>query len=142
MKWTIEDYTKANGGCMRIFCDGERAADVFPFADGVDPEKVKARAHMMIATLNGAEDEDDSITCEGCGKAINPGDKYTTTLDGCYLCETDAPSFQDCVDHWADRDPSEFDEGEAEAAEGCRQALAAHIAAGGSPEDKPLIVLS
>jgi hypothetical protein len=88
-----------------------------------------------------AREDDDAFTCEGCGKVIAPGGKYTTTLDGCYLCEEDAPSFQDCADHWSDRDPAEFDEDEAEAAASCKQALADHVAAGGSPDDKPLTVM-
>lgn len=84
---------------------------------------------------------DDTIICEGCGKVIAPGDKYTTTLDGCYLCEEDAPSFQDCADHWADRDSATLDDEERETADGCRKALADHVAAGGSPDDKPLTVM-
>ncbi len=56
MKWTLEDYTKTNGGYMRIFCDGEHAADVFPFAKYTNPTKVKERAEYMVAMLNRASE--------------------------------------------------------------------------------------
>jgi hypothetical protein len=61
MNWTIEDYTKSNGGYMRIFCDGERAADVFPFAADQKPDAVKSRALLMVRILNEAK------YCETCG---------------------------------------------------------------------------
>lgn len=87
------------------------------------------------------EEADDDFQCEGCGKSIRAGDKYTTTMDGCYLCEEHAPSFQDCADHWADRDPATLDEDEREAYDAAPGILADHIAAGGSPDDKPLTVM-
>lgn len=84
-------------------------------------------------------DDDDKFFCEGCGEEIAAGDKYTVTMDGCYLCETDAPSMQDVVDYW-NHHPPEDDE-EREAKDDADKALADHIAAGGSPDDKPLMVM-
>lgn len=48
-----EYNTGTNKGYLRITCDGEPAADVFPFAAGRDPSKVTERAKEMVATLNG-----------------------------------------------------------------------------------------
>lgn len=53
MDWKLEDHTNGTGGFLRILCDGERAADVFPYAKGADPDKVSARARYMVETLNG-----------------------------------------------------------------------------------------
>lgn len=53
MDWKLEDYTGTNKGYLRITCDGERVADVFPYAAGADPAKVTERAAEMVATLNG-----------------------------------------------------------------------------------------
>lgn len=57
MKWTLEDYTKKNAGYLSIFCDGQRAADVFPFAKGVDAQEARWRAVYMVAALNMANEE-------------------------------------------------------------------------------------
>lgn len=57
MKWTLVDYTKKNGGYLSIFCDGYRAADVFPFAKGVDEQEARWRATYMVAALNMAHEE-------------------------------------------------------------------------------------
>ena len=145
MDWKLEDYTNGKKGFLRITCDGERIADAFPYAPGSDPEVVTDRCRRMVETMNGFRDgggEDDYFVCEGCGNPIRPGDKYTTTLDGCYLCEEDAPSFQDCVDHWDGRGASsDMSDDEEESAASCRSALAQHVAAGGSPDDKPLTVM-
>lgn len=65
--WTIEDYTSKKAGYMRIFCNGERAADVFPFAKGEDPEVVKDRALTMVAILN-----ESTLTCADCGVMMTP----------------------------------------------------------------------
>jgi hypothetical protein len=92
----------------------------------------------MQNPLNDPE-PDDNFQCESCGKVIAKGDKYTVTLDGCYLCEEDAPSFQDCVDYWRDHPPEDRDE--KISAHDCQDALDAHVAAGGSPDDKPLTVM-
>lgn len=84
----------------------------------------------------------DDCTCEGCGKAIRSGDKYTSTVDGCDLCEDCAPSYQDCVDHWVNRAALDgLDEDELEAAEESHKALVDHLAAGGAPNDKPLWIM-
>lgn len=94
---------------------------------------------LVDTALHAILDADEPFTCEDCSKEIKAGDKYAVTLDGCYLCERDAPSFQDAVDFWHDHKPDgEYEE---EAAEGSIKALAGHIAAGGSPDDKPLMVM-
>lgn len=86
-----------------------------------------------------APEPDDDFLCEGCGKVIAKGDKYTVTLDGCYLCEEDAPSFQDAVDYWNHHEPDDREEHIAK--HDCQNALDEHVAEGGSPDDKPLFVM-
>lgn len=93
----------------------------------------------MQNLLNDPEPDGDTFQCESCGKVIAKGAKYAVTLDGCYLCEEDAPSLQDCVDYWAHH--AAEDDDEREAAADCIEELAAHVASGGSPEDKPLWVM-
>jgi hypothetical protein len=56
MEWTLSDYTKTTGGYLSILCDGIRAADVFPFAKGVNEQEVRARAAYMVAALNMADE--------------------------------------------------------------------------------------
>jgi hypothetical protein len=83
---------------------------------------------------------DDDFHCETCSGAIRAGDKYTVTTDGCYLCEAHAPTYRDCVEYWTDHPPE--DDEERENADDCRASLDAHVAAGGSPDDRPLTVMS
>lgn len=85
--------------------------------------------------------DDDYPDCEGCSTHITAGMKYTVTLDGCHLCEECAPSYQDTVDYWREFPPNADDDEQVEAAAGSTKALEAHIAAGGSPDDKPLWVM-
>lgn len=59
MDWKLEDHTGTNKGYLAITCDGEHAADVFPFGAGRDPSKVTQRAKEMVATLNGLPSETD-----------------------------------------------------------------------------------
>lgn len=59
-----------------------------------------ARCHAEVIATAGADD--DAVQCEGCSKSIASGMRYSVTMDGCYLCEEDSPSFQDCVDYWED----------------------------------------
>ena len=101
-------------------------------------DQATAMVRYMVEGMLGAESDDPDFFCEACGCAIKVGDKYTPTLDGCYLCEKDAPSYQDAVDHWNSNSPETDDE--REAAEGCRKELADHVSAGGSPDDIPLRV--
>lgn len=86
-----------------------------------------------------SDDDDLPFQCESCGKDICKGDKYTVTMDGCYLCETDAPSMQDVVDYWNHHPPEDDEEREAKA--DADKALAGHVAKGGSPDDKPLWIM-
>lgn len=116
-----------------ISCNGCEIQQIANYTEAEAIERWNRRALTI--------DTDDDFHCEGCGKVIKAGDKYTTTLDGCYLCEEDAPSYQDAVDQWNDRDDGTYDDEEKEAAEGCREALAAHVAVGGSPDDKPFTVM-
>lgn len=87
---------------------------------------------------------DDDVCCEGCSKKIVAGDKYTTTLDGCSLCEECAPTFQDCVNYWAKARTGEtpLNEDEEEAAKDAWKALTEHLEHGGSAGDKPLWVMT
>lgn len=57
MKWTLEDNCNARAGFLRIMCDGERAADVFPFIPHGDPKEIRARAIYMVAALNMANED-------------------------------------------------------------------------------------
>lgn len=61
MDWKLEDHTGTNKGYLSILCDGERAADVFPYAKGADPDKVTARARYIVETLNTRDHADDLI---------------------------------------------------------------------------------
>lgn len=89
------------------------------------------------------DEDEDGVQCEACSKVIRTGMGYSTTVDGCTLCEDCAPSFQDCVDYWRDQESREgsMEAEELEAATDARGALAAHVALGGSPHDKPLWVM-
>ena len=53
-RWTIRDGTTKIKGYLQILCDGEHAADVFPFGAGRDADKVKRRAYEMVRILNEA----------------------------------------------------------------------------------------
>jgi len=55
MDWKLEDHTDGKGGFLRILCDGERAADVFPFAKGTDEQRARERAKYIVDTLNAVE---------------------------------------------------------------------------------------
>lgn len=100
------------------------------FADDLEAS-LKAAGYQPAAA--------DAFLCESCNVEIKEGDKYTVTMDGCYLCEAHAPTYQDCAGFWNDHVPEGEDE--EEAARDSRDALAAHVAAGGSPNDKPLSVM-
>jgi len=51
-EWTIEDYTGANAGYLRIFRKGQRVADIFPFARDDNPERVIADAQELVRIAN------------------------------------------------------------------------------------------
>lgn len=55
-RWTLEDETGKGRGYLTIYFDGERSADVFPFAKGVDEKRVRERAKYIVDTLNDAEE--------------------------------------------------------------------------------------
>jgi hypothetical protein len=57
-KWTLKDGTDDHKGYLQILCDGERAADVFPFGAGRNPERTRARAYRMVDILNAADSKD------------------------------------------------------------------------------------
>lgn len=61
MDWKLEDYTGTNKGYLRITCDGEFAADVFPYGADRDPAKVSERARYMVETLNAGDHSNDLI---------------------------------------------------------------------------------
>jgi hypothetical protein len=72
--------------------------------------------------------------CEGCDEPIWEGDRYACGNEDCiYLCEDCAPSWGDML-----ANPDQFydDEGEYHTAETVKAAVDAHLAAGGSLEDK------
>ncbi len=76
--------------------------------------------------------EGDSILCEACAAPIFPGDQYHAGVDT--LCLECAPTYQSMIDEpemfveLIDESPSDPEE--------LRAAYDAHIAAGGSPDDK------
>lgn len=49
--WTMEDGTTDRKGYIRLLCDGEHAADVFPFGHGRDAERIRNRAYRMLDIL-------------------------------------------------------------------------------------------
>lgn len=69
MHWTLEDYTKKTAGYLTIFCDGQRAADVFPFAKDADEQSVRDRAQYMVTALNMA---DEAAVRAAISKAESP----------------------------------------------------------------------
>lgn len=75
--------------------------------------------------------------CEGCNEPIWEGDRYAYDSENAiYLCEECAPSWGDMLanpDHFYD------DEGEYRTAETAKAAVDAHLAAGGSLEDKMVL---
>lgn len=72
--------------------------------------------------------------CEGCDEPIWEGDRYAyDSNNSIYLCEPCAPSWGDMLknpDHFYDA------EGEYHSAESAKAACDAHVAAGGSLDDK------
>lgn len=54
--WALEDMTKGDKGYLRITFNGQRVADVFPFAPDTSPELAKSRATHLIEALNGAHE--------------------------------------------------------------------------------------
>lgn len=52
IEWTIEDFTKATGGYLRIFRNGKRVADVFPFAKDEDYTRVTGDALELVERAN------------------------------------------------------------------------------------------
>lgn len=61
MDWKLEDNAGTAKGYLRITCDGEPAADVFPYAKDRDAAKVKDRARYMVETLNASNHQADLI---------------------------------------------------------------------------------
>ena len=53
--WTLQDDTRTNAGYIRILKDGERVADVFPFASGCDRVWVTAQAHRIVEQMNSVD---------------------------------------------------------------------------------------
>ena len=86
------------------------------------------------------DDEDSNGICEGCLKSICAGMKYMHTTDGCDLCEECAPTWSDIKEHWASFDPSTDNEDESEGRSNAAREYDAHLAAGGSPDEKPLSI--
>lgn len=138
--WHLPNNFRPDNGISYTPTQHDAATGSTPYGTNLfDADQADAMVRYLVEGLPGVPGDDPDFICEACGKAICKGDKYTSTLDGCYLCENDAPSYQEAVDHWAAHLP-ETDE-ESEAAEGCEKALADHVAAGGSPDDKPLTVM-
>lgn len=72
--------------------------------------------------------------CEGCDEPIWEGERYAYGSEDCiYLCEQCAPSWGDML-----ANPSHFvdDDGEYHTAETAKAAVDAHVAGGGSLDDK------
>jgi hypothetical protein len=53
--WTMKDNTNGkNGGYYRIYRDGVRVLDSFPYGKDTDPEFVKHWTEIVVATMNDA----------------------------------------------------------------------------------------
>lgn len=79
--------------------------------------------------------EDDVMQCEGCGTFIFDGDKHTVCDGGECFCYACSPTYADLLSN-----PSNFgsnvEEDELMTPEEAQQMVDAHLAAGGSLEDK------
>lgn len=54
-EWTMQDCTNGkNGGYYRVYRDGMRVFDAFPYATGADPEWIKHQIESVVATMNDA----------------------------------------------------------------------------------------
>ena len=84
--------------------------------------EAQAQFEGVVAECLGA----DATLCEACRAPIFPGDQYHPGETA--LCVEHAPTFQDLLDQ-----PSGFVE---DSPEVLRAEFEAHIAAGGSPDDK------
>ncbi|MFG1247636.1 hypothetical protein [Xanthobacter flavus] len=78
--------------------------------------------------------------CMPCCGPIMVGDKMQFTTDAEPLCEACAFSWGDMREQWAQTAQAPASEEEAAEAAASLAAYVAHIDAGGSPDDKPLIL--
>lgn len=78
---------------------------------------------------------DGNEECDGCGKTLKQGDQYFPCDDGPYLCAECCPTFADAELHWQE-DENDLDETDSERKRVFMESLAAHLAAGGSKDDK------
>lgn len=115
---------------LKVLADNVKADDGW----GEQAEAVSSASAELIDAF---EDADIAAQCEGCSDGIIHGEMGTTTSDGCSLCAICAPTWADCKSQW-DEFPDQGDEGDYER---LQAEYAAHIAAGGSPDDKPLYVM-
>lgn len=122
---TKEDWKAAKAEVEAI--EKEREALLAP---------TKERYDAACDRLEMIEDELPELVgrCEGCCEPIWEGDRYASDSEnGIVLCEPCAPSWGDMLknpDHFYDAD------GEYHTAESAKAACDAHLAAGGSLDDK------
>lgn len=80
-------------------------------------------------------DEPLTEICEGCDKIINEGDPCFRCDDGPCLCADCSPTYADAEIAWR-ADPSSLFGEDKERREAFEESMAAHLAAGGSKDDK------
>ena len=100
-----------------------------------DTETAMQFVEHRLAQLVGSftEPDDCDFACETCNKPLPEGTLAFHCDDGPYLCAEHAPTWGDAEQNWGG-DPNDPDD-EASRAD-FRQALRAHLAAGGSKDDK------
>lgn len=148
---SAEDDKLRRDRVRAVFAALDALAKSVPSAEGWAPmDGAVAQAKDLIAEAFGDDNDlcDVVSICESCLKPIVAGDMGTRSSDGVYLCAEDAPSWADCKEQWDEikrqRAAGEFDGAAELDDEDIEQALKSydgHIAAGGSPEDKPLYVM-
>jgi len=133
---TDETTTKRRALLRSVF-DGLHALGKAAEADS--DTRTSMQLMDVREVLKDAFEEDVSAQdCEGCGKTMLYGEKHHPTADDCDLCAECAPSWGCIKRQWDGGRKTDEDGGnKAEFME----AYAAHIAAGGSPDDKVLYEL-
>lgn len=99
--------------------------------------------HYSAASLAAmAADDDDTLECLGCARQVKPGDKVQDEASGEIFCEACAYTYAEIkAQHDEALASGEYGELTPEGIAGFAREYDAHIAAGGSPDDKWLYVL-
>ncbi|OLP56643.1 hypothetical protein BJF92_11165 [Rhizobium rhizosphaerae] len=137
-----------NGGAFGedgpdFFCTDDENAELdgllnAVIADWIERHGLHPRAVAFGETRNqdyfppSLKDDEDGLSCEGCRKAVRPGDLYCWGEENS-LCESCAPTYRSMIDEpesWTDG------QGNPQDPQALRASFEAHLAAGGKPEDK------